>query len=71
MLEQCLPIARKMGKQESERKAYRILGAPYKLRGKYERAIEMFEKDWTIAMETGNRAGEGAAYGNLRAAYDS
>ena len=39
--------------------------------GDYQKAIEYHEKDLKIAKEIGDRAGEGAAYGNLGNAYDS
>ena len=35
------------------------------------KAIQYHEKDLKIAKESGDRAGEGRAYGNLGIAYDS
>ena len=40
-------------------------------RGEVGQAIECHEKDLEIAIEIGDRAGEGEAYGNLGCAFDS
>ena len=37
--------------------------------GDFRKAIEYLEKDLKIAIEIGDRAGEGGAYGNLGNAY--
>ena len=37
--------------------------------GRYQKAIEYHEKHLKIAKEVGDRAGEGAAFGNLGIAY--
>ena len=39
--------------------------------GDFRKAIEYHEKDLKIAIEIGDRAGEGRAYGNLGNAYRS
>ena len=41
------------------------------LLGDYQKSIEYHEKDLKIAIEIGDRAGEGSAYGNLGIAYRS
>ena len=50
---------------------YNTLGNAYDLLGDYAKAIEYHTQHLTIAKEVGNRAGEGAAYGNLGCAYSS
>ena len=43
----------------------------YQSLGDYRKPIEHHEKDLKIARESGDRAVEGAAYGNLGNAYQS
>ena len=47
------------------------MGIPYMSLGDFRKAIEYHEKHLKIAIEIGDRAGEGRAYGNLGNPYFS
>ena len=47
------------------------LGISYQSLGDYPKAIEYHEKRFKIALEIGDRGGEGRAYGKLRSAGKS
>ena len=69
--EKYLIIAKEIGDQGGERRAYGNLGNANQSLGDYRKAIEYHEKDLKIAKEIGDQGGEGAAYGNLGNAYVS
>ncbi|XP_044170136.1 tetratricopeptide repeat protein 28-like [Acropora millepora] len=48
-----------------------LLTNAYQSLGDFRKAIEYHEKHLEIAIEVGNRVGEGSAYGNLGSAYQS
>ena len=48
-----------------------IRDSAYLLQGDFRNGIEYYEKHLKIAIEIGDRAGEGGAYGNLGNAYHS
>jgi tetratricopeptide (TPR) repeat protein len=50
---------------------YCILGNAYQSLGSFSKALEHHKEHLAIAKEVGDRAGEGAAYGNLGIAYES
>ena len=51
-------------------RAYRNLGWAYYSLGQFNRAAEFHSKHLAIALEVGDRAGEGTVYGNLGDSYN-
>jgi hypothetical protein len=68
---QDLAVAKEVGDQGGEGRAYANLGCAYQAQGDFSKAIEYHTQRLAIAKEVGDRAGEGAAYGNLGCAYQS
>ena len=66
---QHLSLAKELGDRAGEGIAYGNLGSAYHSLGKFQEALENFNKHLSIAKEVGDRAGEGIAYGNLGSAY--
>ena len=60
-----MQIAKEIGDQTGERRAYGNLGNAYWSLGDYRRAIEYHEEHLRIAKNSGDRAGEGRGYRNL------
>ena len=58
-----------IGKEKEE--PYGNLGIAYQSLDDYRKAIQCHEKHLKIALELGDRAGEGIAYENLGLAYKS
>ena len=64
-------LAKEIGDQGGEGRAYGILGNVYQSLGDHRKAIEYHEKDFKIAKEIGDQRREGIAYGSLGNAYES
>ena len=64
-------LSRRMDDKEGKEKASTNRGTDFHTRGELGKAIERHEKDLKIAIEMGDRAAEGEAYGNLGCTYDS
>ena len=60
-----------MDDKAGKEKASNNRSTDFHWRGELGKAIECHEKDLEIAIEIGDRAREGEAYGNLGCAYDS
>ena len=60
-----------MDNQHRSGRVYIRYRRDFQLLGDNEKAIECLEKDLKLAMEIGDRGGEGGAYGNLGNAYQS
>ena len=58
-----------MDAQDGSERVYIRHGKDFQLLGDYRKAIEYHEKHLKIAIEIGDRGGEGRAYGNLGNAY--
>ena len=58
-----MTTATQNGDLGQETAAYESLGNTYQLLGDYRKAIEYHKKHLKIAIETGDRDGEGEAYG--------
>ena len=66
-----MKIAKEMGDQGGEGRAYGRVGVAYQSLCDYRKAIEYHEKHLKIAKEIGDQDAEGEVYGHLGVAYQS
>ena len=66
-----MKIAKEIGDQGGEGRAYGKLGNAYNTLCDYRKAMQYLEKQLKIAKEIGDQGGEGGAYGGLGNAYQS